>query len=316
MRVLVLLSILFFSIQSNSDAVLYNSSDISKQFELRTTPNYVLFDNEQKQEGFFNESQSFMTDENLSELKEKIHHGLFRASEYPNICDGSVTILYNLDGKNYKKDINLGKRFISGGHFFDKGDLTFQKDNSYLTAFDLIESLYSKKESKYIKLFEEKKGLELGIYLEDKIDKCIAGGAWRANCTHSEALFFLQLKQNLNVFFKALKHKITITGCVINISSYFDPCYKCLCLTQGFQWNLKHFMQALKNPHLEISDDFGTLCFIYGQKETAHAVVYGKGFGGIHEPVVFELGQHKFIQIISPERFFGDAQADDLVIEK
>lgn len=309
MRFLFLLSAVFFLIHSNCIAVLYDSQDVIKQFELRTTPNYVVLGKENNQESFFNESQSLMTEENLGALKEKIHHGAYRTNQYPNVCEGSVTIFFKNGEKYFKNDFRINGKFISGGHFFDKKDLDFKNDHSFVTSFDLIEDLYSKKEAKYLQKVEKERGIELGKDLEDKIDECISGGAWRHNCSHSEALFFLKLKQKLKNFFKSLNYPITIVGCVVNISSYFDPCYQCMCLSQGFQWNLKYFLTQLKNPFLDISDNFGTLCFVYGQKESLYPISYGKGFYGSAEPVILEPGQHKFVQVMLPKRL--ESQSDD-----
>lgn len=301
MRTLILLTCLFFSMQNNCVGVLYDSYSIDKNYELKTTPNYVVFGKEYENSAIKNVAN----DDLLELLKEKIHHRSSALGKYPNTCKGNITFFYDVGGKKYHQKFEVKNNFVSGGHFFTKKDLGFKQENRFLTAYDLVEAYLGPDESEGISDIPGKeRGLVLGHCLEDLIRKEISGGAWRDNCSHSEALFFLQFKQNLKVFFKALKHKITITGCVINISSNYDPCFGCLKLSQGFQWNLKHFIEELNNPNLEIADDFGTLCLIYGQKESAHPIdyenyEYSRKVRTKNEPAILEPGQHKFVQVVS-----------------
>lgn len=232
--------------------------------------------------------------ENLREIKRLTHHTSERP---PNVA--SYTLRFHMrDGQDeFFQEFTPQDLYLSGGHYFDRerDRLNLHVQNAYHSVLDQSQQGHFMREE------PRKRGLYLGKILEKEVRECIVGGAWKNNCTDSEAILLLDLTHKMPKYLKALAKsgspELEITAVSLGIATYYDVCWRCRNLLQGWQWGLKDLI-AHARPGIKISPDFSTLVMGFGEvrPQTHHADIHPPRF--FEDAVILGAGKnHKFASV-------------------
>lgn len=232
----------------------------------------------------------------LKEIKRMIHTSP-KTDRVPNLAKGSLTLHFQVEGRDAQVTIGFDELFVSGGKFFGREDFNFKKKHHLVNG---MQDMLTEEEREYIyKLPFDKKWIPLGIALEKKLRRDVIGGPWRRNCLDSEALFLLRVRERLPQILKDIvkNGSVVLQGMVLGISSYRDACPDCQKLIQGFQWSLPYIISTIRVPNLVMDSNFATLALIFGHKRLLEDV----NVKLIHKPASLTPKKNKLICIQSKE---------------
>lgn len=263
----------------------------------------------------------------LSNVQRSLGKGA--GSSFSNIATACIVFHCWAPGVGgFKFEFKSPSKYVSGGGTID--DESFKKSHGLVCANpDFISAELSKniedwkEEGKF-----DAASISLGKSMENSLRDHVAGGAWRANGVHSEALILLDVRNKLPCFLSKLCEKATELGTqrhgpafkfeklvvnrvTIGINTYYKTCYKCRELTVSFQRELeRHIITAgrsLENQRrigkgvIQVNSFFGTLVMSHGQ-----VMPENNGDGVPHKLTgpkikIFD-GSHRFVHINFPKR--------------
>jgi hypothetical protein len=182
----------------------------------------------------------------------------------PNLATGWIR--FHLEGHR-EACFALEENFLSGGRFFYEKDSNFKHQHHLINA---RQDMLTTQERLALDQFPEaKKGIPMGIAMEEKLRHNIMRGGWKDNALDSEALLLLRLQKKLPLFLRLLAvsyPQSTLTAVALGISSYKNPCPKCERLIQGFQHNLPYLFWHAKNDAIQIAPHLGSIALVYGHR--------------------------------------------------
>jgi len=222
----------------------------------------------------FEQQNSFLALQ--SKIKEKTHN-----RNAPNLATYILRFHYTLDDESEKQiyQVDPNKKFMSGSRGFFQDEMRYKKKYNIVNAFD---DLLTEDEQSLVRKSPYDRGDFAQDIIKEKVNTFICQASlnksnrdtWKYNSLDSEALLLLDcansLPHYLESFCSITDKKITLHGVALCVTSYYDCCWKCRNLIQGFQWGLKelleHLIEAKKlNKNIKISDDFSTIAITVGQ---------------------------------------------------
>ncbi|WP_331256421.1 hypothetical protein [Candidatus Bealeia paramacronuclearis] len=221
-----------------------------------------------------------------------------RREVFPNLASYRIRFHYAEESSPKKfesVEFFSSKKYFSGCHFFEE-QKGFKRRNKLFNAFTDI--LSESQQGEYKKANKEERRTFLGKTLTPVLCETIVNGDWTLNANDAEAIMLLDLANELPNYLSQLTKngtkKIHLHGIALGISTYYDCCWRCINLIQGWQRDLKnriqHWSDQISKGVIAISPDFSTVALTFGEKLPNFKSFYFPD--ALQGPLKLERGTH------------------------